>query len=237
MVALSTGLQAADIRVMSTNGVKSVLEELVPQFEKATSYKLSIRYAPAADLKGLIEKGEAFDVAILTAAAIDDLIRQGKLAAPTRADIARSGAGVAIRKGAPQPDITTPDAFKRTLLAAKSVAYVGTGATGAEVRKIFERFGIANEMKAKTKLLSGISAAAAVARGEAELGFSQVSELMGIDGAELLGPFPPGFEVQTVFPAAVGTGAREPAAGQALIKFLTAAAAAPVIRSKGMEPG
>lgn len=222
---------------MSTNGVKTVLEELVPQFEKATGHKLSIRFAPAADLKVLIEKGEGFDVAILTAAAIDDLIRKGKLAAATRADIAKSGAGVAFRRGAPKPDISTADAFKRTLLAAKSVAYVGTGATGAEVRKIFERLGIADEMKAKTKLLSGTSAAAAVAKGEAELGFSQISELMGIEGAVLAGPFPPGFEVQTVFPAAVGADAREPAAGQALIRFLTAPAAAPVIRARGMEPG
>ena len=237
MLSLSAGLQAAEIKVMSTNGVKAVLEELVPQFEKATAHKLVIRYAPAADLKVLIEKGEAFDLAILTAAAIDDLIRQGKLAAPTRADIARSGAGVAIRKGAPKPDIATAEAFKRTLLAAKSVAYVGTGATGAEVRKIFERFGIADEMKAKTKQLSGISAAAAVAKGEAELGFSQISELMGIEGAELAGPFPPGVQVHTVFPAAVGTAAREPAAAQALIKFLTAPAAAPVIKARGMEPG
>ena len=237
MLALSAGLQAADIKLISTNGVKAVLEELVPQFEKATGHKLAIRFGTAADLKAQIEKGEAFDLAILTAAAIDDLIRQGTLAAPTRADIAKSGAGIAIRKGAARPDISTADAFKRTLLAAKSVAYVGTGATGAEVRKIFERFGIADEMKAKTKLLSGISAAAVVAKGEAELGFSQISELMGIEGAELAGPFPPGVQVHTVFPAAVGTAAREPAAAQALIKFLTAPAAAPVIKARGMEPG
>jgi len=237
MISASSGLQAAEIKVLSTNAVKSVLEELVPQFEKATSNKLVIRFAPAADLKVLIEKGEAFDVAILTAAAIDDLVKQGKLAATTRAVIAKSAAGVAYRKGAPKPDISSGDALKRTLLAARSVAYVGTGATGTEVRKIFERFGIADQMKAKTKLLSGVSAATAVAKGEAELGFSQVSELMGIEGAVLAGPFPPGFEIQTVFPAAVGAGAHEPAAGQALIKFLTAPAAAPVIKSKGMEPG
>jgi len=183
MLAFNAVAQATEIKVMSTNALKTVLEELVPQFEKATSHKLSIRFAPAADLKGLIEKGEAFDVAILTAAAIDDLIKKGKLAAATRADITKSAAGVAYRKGAPKPDVSTGDALKRALLAAKSVAYVGTGATGAEVRKIFERFGIADEMKAKTKLLSGVSAAAAVAKGEAELGFSQVSELIGVEGA------------------------------------------------------
>jgi molybdate transport system substrate-binding protein len=237
MLGISAESQAAEIKVLSTNGVKTVLEELVPQFEKATAHKLVIKWGPAAELKVLIEKGETFDLAILTAAALDDLIKQGKLAAPTRADIARSGAGMAFKKGAPRPDIATTDAFKRTLVAAKSIAYVGTGATGGNMRKIFERLGIADEMKAKTKILSGISAADAVAKGEAEFGFTQVSEIMGVEGAELAGPLPPEVQVYTVFPAAVGAGAKESTAAQALIKFLTAPAAAPVIRAKGMEPG
>lgn len=237
LLALGAGPQAAEIKVLSSNGVKTVLEELAPQFEKATGHKVVFRFAPAAELKAQIEQGEAFDVTILTAAAIDDLVKQGKLDAATRADVARSGAGVAIRKGAPKPDIATADAFKRTLLAAKSIAYVGQGATGANMRRIFERFGIAEEMKAKTKLLSGISAADAVAKGEAELGFTQISEILPVEGAELAGPLPPEVQVYTVFPAAVGTSAREPAAAQTLIKFLTAPGAAPVIKTKGMEPG
>ena len=217
--------------------MKSVVEELAPQFEKATKHKLVFLFAPAAELKAQIEKGEAFDLTILTAAAIDDLIKQGKLAAATRADIAKSGAGVAIKKGAPKPDIATADAFKRTLLAAKSIAYVGTGATAANMRKIFERLGIAEEMKAKTKLLSGISAADAIAKGEAELGFTQISEILPVEGAVLAGPLPPEVQVYTVFPAAVGAGAKEPAAAQSVIKFLTTPAAATVIKAKGMEPG
>jgi molybdate transport system substrate-binding protein len=230
-------LKAAEIRVLSSNGVKAVLEELAPQFEKATAHRLAISFAPAADLQARIEKGEAFDLAILTAAATDVLIGQGRLAAPTRANVAKSGAGVAIRKGAPRPDISTAEAFKRTLLAAKSVAYAGAGATGAGLRRIFERLGIAGEMKAKTRLLSGVSAAASVAGGEAELGFTQISEILGVEGAELAGPFPPELQIHTVFAAALGTSAREPAAGRALIGLLTAAAAAPVIRASGMEPG
>jgi len=237
MLALGGGAQGAEIRVLSTNGVRAVLEELGPQFEKATAHKLVIRFGPAADLKGQIEKGEAFDVAILTAAAIDDLIKQGKLAAATRADIARSGVGVAIKKGAFKPDLSTADSFKRALIATKSIAYVGTGATGPNMRKIFERLAIAEEMKAKTKLLSGIGAAEAISKGEAELGFTQVSEILGGEGVELAGPLPPEVQVYTVFPSAVGAGARDPAAAQALIKFLTAPAAAPVIKAKGMEPG
>ena len=228
---------AVELKVMSTNGVKSVLEELAPQFEKATGHKLTIRFAPAADLKGQIEKGEAFDLAILTAAALDDLIKQGKLAAATRANIANSGAGVAIKKGAPRPDIATADAFKRTLLNAKSIAYVGTGATGANMRKIFAQLGIAEEMKAKTKLLSGISAADAVASGDAELGFTQISEILPVAGAELAGPLPPGIQILTAFPAAVGTGAKEPVAAKSLLDFLRTPAAAALIKAKGMEPG
>src|SRR5258708_6456203 len=191
MLGISAESQAAEIKVLSTNGVKTVLEELVPQFEKATAHKLVIKWGPAAELKVLIEKGETFDLAILTAAALDDLIKQGKLAAPTRADIARSGAGMAFKKGAPRPDIATTDAFKRTLVAAKSIAYVGTGATGGNMRKIFERLGIADEMKAKTKILSRISAADAAAQGDAELGIQPLSETMGVQGPKLAGPVPP----------------------------------------------
>lgn len=237
LLALSAGSRAAEIAVLASNGVKTVLEELAPPFEKSTGHRLVFGFAPAADLKGRIEKGEAFDVAILTAAVTDDLIRQGRLAAATRADVAKSGAGVAIRKGAPRPDIATAEAFKRSLLAAKSIAYVATGATGANMRKIFEQFGIAEEMKAKTKVLTGISAPEAVANGEAELGFTQISEILPVAGAELAGPLPPGVQIYTIFPAAVGTGAKEPVAGQTFIRFLTAPDAGPVIRAKGMEPG
>jgi molybdate transport system substrate-binding protein len=237
LLALGAGSQAAEITVLSSNGVKTVLDELGPQFEKATQHKLVFRYAPAAELKGRIDKGEAFDVALLTTPLIDDLIKQGKVPAATRADIAKSGAGVAIKKGAPKPDISTADAFKRTLLAAKSIAYVGTGATGANMRKIFERLGITEEMKAKTKILSGVSAADAVADGTAELGFTQISEVLAVAGAELAGPLPPELQVYTVFPAGVSANAKDPAAAQSFVKFLTAPSAVPVIKAKGMEPG
>ncbi len=237
LVALGGGAHTAEIKILSSNGVKTVLEELAPQFERATQHKLAFRFAPAAELKAQIEKGEAFDIALLTASGIDDLIRQGKLAVATRADITKSGAGVAIRKGAPRPDIATAEAFKRALLAAKSIAYVGQGATGVTMNRIMERFGIVEEMKPKTQRLSGVSAADAVARDDAELGFTQISEILSVEGAELAGPLPPGVQVYTIFTAAVGSSARDAAAAQSFIKFLTAPAAAPVIRAKGMEPG
>lgn len=236
-LSLGTGAQAAEIKVLSSNGVKAVLEELGPQFEKATQHKLVFHFAPAADLKARIEKGEPFDVTILTTPLIDDLAKQGKVSAETRATIAKAGAGVAIRKGAPKPDIATADSFKRALLASKSIAYVGTGATGANMRRIFEKFGISEEMKAKTKLLSGTSAADAVAAGDAELGFTQISEILPVAGAELAGPLPPEVQVYTAFPGAVSATAKDRAAAQSFIKFLTAPAALPVIKAKGMEPG
>ena len=234
-IGMATATHAAEVKVMSTNGVKAVLEELVPQFENATKHKLVVRFGPAADLKVQIEKGEPFDLAILTAAAVDDLIKQGKLAAATRAGIARSGAGVAIRKGAPRPDISTAESFRRALLAAKSVAYVGAGATGSNMTKIFDQLGIAAEMKPKIKVLSGISAADAVARGDAELGFTQISEILPVEGAELAGPLPPGIQIYTAFLAAIGAAAKEPAAAQSFIGFLNAPAAAAAIKAKGME--
>jgi molybdate transport system substrate-binding protein len=235
MLALGAGVQAADITVLASNGVKAVLQELAPRFETATGHTLVFRFATAAELKAQIEKGDTFDVAILTSAIIDDLIKQGRLAAATRADIARSGAGIAIRKGAPRPDIATADALKRTLLSAKSIAYVGQGATAGIMTRIFERLGIAEEMRKKTRRLSG-SAAEAVASGDAELGFTQISEILPVAGAELAGPLPSELQVYTVFPAAVSASAKQPAAARSLITFLTAPAAVPVIKAKGMEP-
>ncbi len=236
-LTISGGSQAAEIRVFSSNGVKTFLEEIAPKYEQATQNKLLFKFSTAAELKTQIEKGEAFDLAILTAAGIDDLIKQGKLAGGTRADITRSGIGVAIRQGAPKPDIATAEGLKRSMLAAKSIAYVGQGASGATIKKIIERFGINEEMQAKTKALAGISAPDAVAKGEAELGFTQVSEILSVAGAELAGPLPPEVQVYTVFTGAVGIAARDSTAAQSLIKYLTAPAAAPVIRAMGMEPG
>jgi molybdate transport system substrate-binding protein len=229
--------QAAEIKVLSSNALKPVLEELVPQFEKATGHRVKAEFAPAADLKGRIEKREAFDVAILTTPLMDELAKNSHIAAGSRFDVARSGAGVAIRKGAPRPDLSSAASFKRALQQAKSVAYVGTGATGANMRRIFDNFGIADEMKAKTMQLSGIGAAEAVAKGDAELGFTQVSEILSVAGAELAGPLPAEVQVYTVFPAAGSASAREPAAALEFLRYLKAPEAAKVIRAKGMDPG
>ncbi len=226
--------QAAEITVFSTNAFKTVLEDLGPQFERSSGHKLAMRFAPTSELKAQIERGEAFDLAILTAAATDDLIKQARLAGATRIEVARSGVGVAIRKGAAKPDLSSEEAFKRALLQAKSIAYTGAGLTGPSLSKIFERFGIADEMKAKIRVVSG-NAAEAVSRGEAELGFTQASEILHVAGAELAGPLPPEVQIYTVFTAATAAGAKDAAASRAFIGFLTAPAAMPVIQAKGME--
>jgi molybdate transport system substrate-binding protein len=228
--------QAADIKVFSSNALKSVIEELGPQFEKATENKLVMTWKPAAVLKSEIEQGAVFDVAVLTKGAIDDLVKQGKIAADTRATLARSGVGVAVHKGAPKPDISTTEAFKTALRNAKSIGFVGQGASGIYLKTLFEKLGIAEELKPKIKLLP-TAAGAAAASGEVEIAMTQISEILPYAGAELVGPLPPEIQLYTVFAAGVAAGAKETAAGKALIKFLTAPSALPVIKAKGMEPG
>ncbi len=229
---------AAEIKVLVSNALKSTLEELAPQFEKTSAHKLSLTFGAAAEIKTSIEKGAAVDVAILTTAVTDDLVKEGKLTAAGRADITRSGAGVAARKGAPKPDISTTDAFKHALLDAKSIAYVEAGATAPYIKSLFERLGIADQIKPKLKPQpTSNPAAQAVANGEAELGITQISEILPYAGAELVGPLPAEVQLYTVYPAAVAAGTKEPDAAKALIKFLTAPAAIAVLKAKGLSPG
>jgi molybdate transport system substrate-binding protein len=228
---------AAEIKIISGNALKTVLEELTPAFERATGHKLVVIWGGSVPLKAQIEKGEAFDLAVLTATGIDDLIKQGKLVTATRTNLATSGAGVAVRKGAPKPDISSVEAFKRALLDAKSVAYVGQGSTGIYLKELLPRLGIADALNAKTKLLPlGNPVALAVANGEAEIGMTQISEILPYAGAELVGSFPAEIQLKTSFATAVGTNAKEPEPAKALIKFLTAPAAAPVFKAKGLDP-
>jgi molybdate transport system substrate-binding protein len=229
---------AAEIKVLSSNALKTVVEELGPQFEKSSENKLNVTFGAAANLKVSIEKGEAFDLAILTSSALDDLVKQGKLDAATRVDIARSSVGLAVKKGASRPDIGTTEAFKRALIDAKSIGYVEQGASGIYLKGLFERLGLAEQLKSKIKLLPASNPAAnAVANGEVEIGMTQISEILPYAGAELVGPLPADIQLYTVFPAAVGTGAKQPEGAKAFVKFLTAPAAIPVLKAKGLSPG
>jgi molybdenum ABC transporter, periplasmic molybdate-binding protein len=236
MLTWPAAAQAADIKVLCSSGFKAVMEELAPQFERATHHKVVVRYGLAARLKQEIEAGEVFDLAILTPAAIDDLIKERKVAAGSRTILARSGLGIVIRAGAPRRDITTVEAFRRSLLGTKSIAYAKEGASGVAFAALVQRLGIADDLKAKSKLTAtGEEVGEAVVRGEAEFGVLPVSEILPIRGAELLGAFPADAQNYIVMVAAVSGGAQENNAARDLIKFFTAPAALPVINAKGME--
>jgi molybdate transport system substrate-binding protein len=229
---------AAEIKVLISNALKSTMEELTPQFEKASGNKLAITFGAAAELKTSIEQGTPIDLAILTTATTDDLVKEGKLLAAGRVDIARAGAGLAARKGAPKIDISTTEGFKHALLDAKSIAYVEAGATAPYIKSLFDRLGIADQIKPKLKPQpTSNPAAKAVANGEAELGITQISEILPYEGAQLVGPIPAEIQLYTVYPAAVAAATKEGDAVNALIKFLTAPAAIAVLKSKGLSPG
>ena len=234
-LALANMAQAAEIKVLASTAVKTTLEELAPQFEKATGNKVDLTFAPASVLKGKIDEGTAFDMAVLTTPIIDGLAGAGKIDT-ARTTIAHSGIGIAIRKGAAKPDVGTKEAFKQALLNAKSVGFTAGGATGAYLKTLFEKLGIAEELKPKLKLLKGASGEA-VANGEIEIGMTQISEILPYPGAELAGPLPPDIQSYTYFSAAVSAASKETDAGKAFIKFLAGSDAQKVIKAKGMEPG
>jgi molybdate transport system substrate-binding protein len=237
MLAASVPADAAEVKVICSNALKTTLEELAPAFEKATGDKLAITFGATIPLKAGIEKGATFDLTMLGTEAIDDLIKDGKLAAATRTVLANSGAGVAVRKGAPKPDIGTVEAFKNALLNAKSVAYVEQGGTGVYLKSLLQRLGIAGDIHSKVKLLPPENPAAkAISNGEAEIGMTQISEILPYPGAELVGPFPREIQLTSSFGAAVGANAAQPEGASALIKFLKGPAAAAVFKAKGLDP-
>ena len=238
LLVQTAAADAAEVKLLSVVALGPALNELAPQFERATGHKLAIQYGSSPAFKQQIEAGETFDLAILTAPVIDDLTRQGKVAGGTRAVIARSGIGVAVRADAPNSDISSVDAFKRALLNATSITYAPEGAITVHLPKVFDRLGIAEEIKVKTRPQKSVDGVLqAVANGEAELGFATIGAILSVRGAKLLGAFPSELQDYVVFTAAVGTAAKEAEGANALIKFLTAPAAVSVIKAKGMEPG
>jgi molybdate transport system substrate-binding protein len=230
---------AAEIKVMSTVAMTATLDELKPRFEIATGNKVTIVYSVIADLRKRIQEGETADVMILSRAALDELQGQGKVASDSVVDVATSYVAIAVRAGAAKPDIGSVDALKRTLLAAKSIVYADPakgGASGVHFAKVLDRLGIADQMKSKTILVPGAQAAEVVAKGEAEMGVAQASEIVPIAGAQLVGPLPGNLNNVTVFAAGIGAASKDPAAATALIRFVTGPVGARVLKSKGMDP-
>jgi molybdate transport system substrate-binding protein len=226
---------AADLRVLASNGVKAAVEAMKPQLEKATGTTLSIDFSTAAALRERIEKGEAFDVAILTDDAVDALIKAGKISQAQRARLARVGIGVGYRKGAPKPDVGTAAGIKQSLLNAKSIAYTEAGASRPGIDRMFERLGIAAQLHAKSHLTAAGAAPASVGKGESALVLTLISEILPEPGVELAGPIPSEFQTYIGFSAAPSPNAAGSPAAAALITFMKSPAAAATYKAKGME--
>ena len=223
------------MKVLCTNGLKTVMVELVPGFERASGAKVTIAWGPAAGLVKQLESGADGDLAILTAEAVDALIDKGKVVAGSRVDLANSGIGLAVRKGASKPDIGSPEALKRALLAAKSVAHSRMGGSGIYFPTVLARLGITDAMKGKIVLPDpGTPVGDIVAKGDAEIGVQQISELLPVAGIELIGPLPPSLQKMTTFSAGLLAAAKEPDAAKALVKFLVAESP-PLLAAKGLE--
>jgi molybdate transport system substrate-binding protein len=231
----------AEINVMSSGGFSKAYGDLAAEFERTTGNTLVSIWGPSMGdtpqaIPNRLARGEPVDVVIIVGDALDGLIKQGRVVAGSRVDLARSGIGMAVRAGAPKPDIGSVDAFKRALIAAKSIAY-SDSASGVYLSTVlFPRLGIADQIKSKSRMIPADPVGGVVARGDAEIGFQQISELLPVAGIDLVGPLPPEIQKFTMFSAGIAAGAKEPDAAKALIKFLASPAAAPVIAKRGMEP-
>jgi molybdate transport system substrate-binding protein len=230
---------AAELKVLTAGAFKQVVVALVPAYEKQTGNNVIIDNDTAGGLKTKIEGGEAFDVAIITPAVLKELTASGKVAAGSTANVASVGVGVVVKEGAAKPDISTVDAFKRALLAAKSVAYIDPasgGSSGIYIDKLLERLGIADQIRPKAKLKKGGHVADLIVSGEAELGLHQISEIVPVKGAVLVGPLPKEIQNTTTYAAGLSASTQNKAAAQALLQVFSGAEAAAVLKSKGMEP-
>jgi len=231
----SASADAADLRVLASNGVKAAVEELKPELEKASGSTLSIDFSTAAALRERIEKGETFDLAILTDEAMDALIKAGKISQAQRAKLARVGIGVGYRQGAPKPDVGKAASIKQALLNAKSIAYTEAGASRPGIDRMFEQLGIASQLHTKSHLTAAGAAPASVGKGESDLVLTLISEILPEPGVELAGPIPSEFQTYIGFSAAPSPKAASSPAVTSLIKFLDGPTAARIYKVKGME--
>jgi molybdate transport system substrate-binding protein len=232
---------AAEVRVMISGGLSAAYNVLVPEFERQTGNKVLTAYGPSMGttvnaIPVRLERGEPADVLIMVGYALGDLVKNGRVVPDSRVDLVKSPIGLAVKAGAPHPDISSADAVKRALLAAKSIAY-SDSASGVYVStEMFQKLGIADEMKDKARKIPATPVGEIVAKGEAEIGLQQVSELKPVQGIDIVGPLPDELQKITVFSAGIATGSKEPEAGKALIKFLGSSAARDEIVKSGMDP-
>ena len=228
---------AAEIKVLSTQATEEAYRELVPQFEKETGHKVSTIFTGTLDVQKRLAAGENYDMIIMAGPAIDAQIKAGKAVAGSRVDIAKSGVAVGVPAGAPKPDISTTEALKKTVLAARSIGY-STGPSGVYIMNLFERLGVADQVKDKLKQTpTGVFVGTIIANREVEIGFQQVSELGNFPGVDYVGPLPADVQQTTVFSSGIIVDAKEPGAAKALVKFLTTSEAGAAFKKRGMEPG
>jgi molybdate transport system substrate-binding protein len=236
-----TGIvDATEIKVLNALGMKDVIDDLGPKFERASKHKLAIKFGTLGEIVKMVQGGEAADVVIIPQQGIDTLVKDGKAAAGNVTVLARSGIVVFVRKGAPKPDVSSAEALKRTLLAAKTITYgnpADGGASGIHFAKVLDRLGIANEVKSKTIFAKpGRDVGDMVANGKAELGINQLQVVMPVTGIDVAGPLPGDLQATTVFAAGIMAGSKDAAAAKALVDFLRTPEAAKVIKAKGMDP-
>lgn len=235
--AIAYPTQAAEIKVVGSPGFREAYTELLPGFEKMTGNKVTTNWGGVTEVARRVANGETADIVILPVAQIDDLIARGRLMAATRVVVARSGVGVAVKSGAPKIDISSGDGLRKALLAAKSIAW-STGPSGEHMGDLVRKWGITDQLKGKVVISpADTPVGIVVAHSGAEIGFQQVSELVHVKGIDYLGPLPADIQETTVFAAALHKDARSPDAARALVNFLSAPEAAPVIRKAGMDPG
>lgn len=239
LLSFASAAGAADIKVFISGGFSAAYEKLVPEFERAAGHKVTTERGPSMGktpqaIPNRLDRGEAADVVIMVGYALDGLIRKGHVVAASRTDLAWSPIGMAVKAGAPKPDISTVDKFKQALLAAKSIAYSDSASGEYLSKELFPRLGIADQLKDKRRQIPAEPVARVVARGEAEIGFQPVSELRPHPGIDIVGPIPSELQVVNVFAAGLASKAKEPEAGKALIAYLVSPAAKPAIEASGM---
>ena len=238
LVTSAIETQAAEVKVMSTVALTPTLDVLAPKYEAGGNH-LTIVSSTIADLKKKIDAGETADVLILSLPVLNDLQSQGKISQGSVVDLGTSYVAVGVRAGAPLPDINTPDRLKAALLATKSISYADPakgGASGVHMAKVIDRLGITDQMKPKTILVPNAQAGELVARGEAEMGVAQASEIAAVAGTQVVGPLPGDFDSKMTFSAGIGSSSKDPAAAKSLIELLTGPAGKAVLKSKGMDP-
>ena len=234
LLAASSNAQAAEIKALITTAMDGAVVVLVPQFEKATGHKVTVSYDPSGGLARRLRGGEFADMILVASPELDKLIAEGKVVG-NRIDVSRTGIGIAIRKGAPKPDVSTPEALKRTLLAAKTIGYSKLGASGTLFLQVAEKLGIGQEVKAKLVETNGV-VGELIVEGKAEIGVQQIPELMAVPGVAIAGPLPGDLQVITTFSAAQSAKPQQAEAAKAFIQFLKGAAAQSAFKAKGLDP-